>query len=186
MTTDARSERSHQALVQAGMIMLAENRNASLSEVAQQAGVGRATLYRHFQTREELIRTIAETCVKAFDQATQHIETSARSWLDAVRLMFEAVMPLQNELNYLMRLDALIEEQEILDLFNQQEQEILHIMQQCQAEKSVRQDVSPQWLSALLDGLFFAAWRMVVEHNCPHEEAARLAFESFCHGVKQR
>lgn len=186
-TTDARAERSRLALIQAGMVLLAENRNASLSDVAQVAGVGRATLYRHFQTREQLIEAVSLQCFETFNQATASIDTDATSYLDAVRLLFDKVMPLHQELTFIMKLDTLMEGVDSLDhLLQEQDKEMRELLKQCQKEKSIQPDVSTDWLLALLDGLFIAAWRMVTEFNTPHQEAAKIAFDSFCRGVGKK
>lgn len=182
---DARSERSRLALIKAGMTLLAETRDASLSDVAQAAGVGRATLYRHFETREQLIDAVAQHCLTAFDVATAHIDQQAKSHLDAVRMLFDVVMPMQEEVTFLMKLDGLIEDnQHIADLYQRQDEELRELFIQCQREQSIRADVPVDWLMTMIDGLFFAAWRMIVEHNASHQDAARLAFDSFCRGVK--
>ncbi len=61
--------------------------NASLDEVAKQAGVGPGTLYRHFPTREELLRSVYRTelenlaaAEQKFAQTMPPIE-ALRAWL---------------------------------------------------------------------------------------------------------
>jgi AcrR family transcriptional regulator len=58
--------------------------NASLDDIAKQAGVGPGTLYRHFPTREELIEAVYRTEVEKLAAAEQTFaETMAP--LDALR-----------------------------------------------------------------------------------------------------
>src|ERR1700751_4044712 len=45
--------------------------NASLDEIAKQAGVGPGTLYRHFPTREELLEAVYRTEVEKLAAAEQ-------------------------------------------------------------------------------------------------------------------
>ncbi|MEM1316029.1 MAG: helix-turn-helix domain-containing protein, partial [Pseudomonadota bacterium] len=46
---------SRDAILEAAFQLYARRPDASLAEVAQRAGVGRATLHRHFGSREALI-----------------------------------------------------------------------------------------------------------------------------------
>jgi len=186
-STDARAERSRLAMINAGMLLLAENKDATLSDVAAVAGVGRATLYRHFETREQLIEAVARQCLMTFEEATSDIESQATSYLDAIRLLFECVMPLQKELTFIMKVDALVGDLERLaHLFEEQDKEIRLLLKECQKENSISNNVPLDWLMVLLDSFFIAAWRMVNEHNIDHASAAKLAFESFQHGVANR
>jgi AcrR family transcriptional regulator len=58
-------------------------RRVSLDEIAARAGVGVATLYRRFRTREELISAVADH-VFAADIATAIVEGGPDPWTDLV------------------------------------------------------------------------------------------------------
>jgi AcrR family transcriptional regulator len=48
----------HRQVVSAARELLSLDRNASISRIAREAGVSRATFYRHFGTREALLRAV--------------------------------------------------------------------------------------------------------------------------------
>src|SRR6202035_5387605 len=58
--------------------------NASLDEIAKQAGVGPGTLYRHFPTREELIEAVYRTEVEKL-AAAERTFAETMPPLDALR-----------------------------------------------------------------------------------------------------
>ena len=58
--------------------------NASLDDIAKQAGVGPGTLYRHFPTREELIEAVYRTEVEKL-AAAERTFAETMSPLDALR-----------------------------------------------------------------------------------------------------
>ena len=51
--------------------VLPRNPGAAMAEIAEKAGVGRATLYRHFPTRDDLIRALALASLSQTDKATK-------------------------------------------------------------------------------------------------------------------
>ena len=57
-----RSEASHQAIVQATLELLLEGgyRALTMEQVRARAGVGKATIYRRWQSKEELVTTVIE------------------------------------------------------------------------------------------------------------------------------
>ena len=67
-----------------------EGRTVSLDEIAARAGVGVATLYRRFRTREELIAAVAEH-VFAADVATAILEGGPDAWTDLVATLTATV-----------------------------------------------------------------------------------------------
>lgn len=65
----ARANRA--AIVEAAIVALAENPDASMAEVAQAAGVVRRTVYAHFASRSELLEGIAEEAFAELMAAAQ-------------------------------------------------------------------------------------------------------------------
>ena len=63
-----------------------------MSEIALAAGVGRATLYRHFETKEALTRALAKQCL----QETDEILEPARSLKGrpALEAIIDCIVPL--------------------------------------------------------------------------------------------
>ncbi|HEX5255856.1 MAG TPA: TetR/AcrR family transcriptional regulator [Mycobacterium sp.] len=76
--------RNHQRIVTAAAAAFEEDGPAvSLDDIARRAGVGIATLYRRFGTREELIKAVAEH-VFAAEIASAIVEDGADPWEDLV------------------------------------------------------------------------------------------------------
>ncbi len=59
-SSDGAARRTRSAILDAAARMLGRRPYAAMAEIADEAGVGRATLYRHFPTRESLLRGVAE------------------------------------------------------------------------------------------------------------------------------
>jgi AcrR family transcriptional regulator len=58
-TTDG-SDRTRRAILDAAARVLGQRSDAGMADIAEEAGVGRATLYRHFPTRESLIQGVQD------------------------------------------------------------------------------------------------------------------------------
>src|SRR5687767_282479 len=74
MATNPKSalrERVGAAIIDAAATALARHEQASMGEVAEAAGVARATLYRYFPTREALLEELARTTVARVAQALE-------------------------------------------------------------------------------------------------------------------
>ncbi|MEM1396213.1 MAG: helix-turn-helix domain-containing protein, partial [Pseudomonadota bacterium] len=87
MTTTKRQS----VLASAGAI-LARNPADSMADIASGAGVGRATLYRFFATREELIRALALESLKQIDNATETIPFETLTAEQSLAEIFEAIV----------------------------------------------------------------------------------------------
>jgi AcrR family transcriptional regulator len=84
--SDAR--RNRDAIAAAAMEALTESPDASLNAIAKRAGVGNATLYRHFQTREELVLAVYQQEVRKLVQSADSL-LDERAPIDALRIWVE-------------------------------------------------------------------------------------------------
>lgn len=181
---DARIRKSQAALIAAGMELLSKNAEATLSEIAQQAGVGRTTLYRLYETKEQLIKAIAIQCLQSFDAATRHLEREAKSALHGFHLMFKAILPLAKELEFLMKLGDIAEDDpELLAIYEKQQQEMAELIDAAKLEGSISKKMPTLWIVNLLDGIFYSSWLTMNAGIMSNDELADLMFETLCHGV---
>src|ERR687891_1588268 len=65
----ADAERNIAAILDAGLACFSRNADASLTDVARAAGVGRVTLYRHFPSREALVDAVLAHAIGRADTA---------------------------------------------------------------------------------------------------------------------
>lgn len=61
--TETATERTRAAILDAAAQVLSRRPDAAMADIADAAGVGRATLYRHFPTRESLLSGVADSAV---------------------------------------------------------------------------------------------------------------------------
>ena len=184
MTVDARVQKSTTAIVKAGLVLLNENKDATLTDVAKKAGVGRATLYRLFKNKEELVMAITKHCLAEYEQATLSIEQEAKSALHALELLFHCAMPLTLEFQFIDRLDYFIEiSPELKALEQAHKVEMYELIAEIRAEVNIADNLSDVWLYNFIEGLFYAGWLQQTEDNCSAEQAAQLAYYSFSKAV---
>jgi AcrR family transcriptional regulator len=76
MRADARKNHSH-LLAVARDVVAEHGADASMRDIARRAGVGLATLFRHFPTREALFEALLRTNLDALTQKAADLETSS-------------------------------------------------------------------------------------------------------------
>lgn len=65
--------RNIEAIVEAATRILATNPDASINDIAKEAGVGRITLYGHFESRAVLLREVADRAIAHGDRELSQV-----------------------------------------------------------------------------------------------------------------
>ncbi len=173
---------ARQALIDSAIKLLAENPGASFIEIAEAAGVGRASLYRHFPTREDLIRELSLQAIHAMDEASAHIKSDADSAVDALRLLIAAMIPLGDRFYFLTRLPVL-EDEEINRQIRRQDTEMLLLIQAVQQEGGMDPKLPATWAVRIFNSLIYTAWQAIEEDGISVDEASALVLRTLMHGL---
>lgn len=184
---DARTAKSEQALIQAGLKLLNKNKEITLSEIAKEAGVGRATLYRLYDNKEALVEAIALFCLKKFEEVTAPIEKSAQSCLHAFEMMFKLIMPFTDESQFLASLEYFSEySPKIKKIIEQQNKELITLIDSGKSLGEIDKSLPTSWLLNYVDALFYTGWCQQKQHDFSPKQASDLAINCFMRTVTAR
>ncbi len=173
---------TYDAILEAGFHVLGGNPGASMADVANAAGVGRATLHRHFRTREDLMSVLAIAAMKDLSEAADAATAEAESYTEALRLALEAVIPLANRQVFLT-LEAAARDPAVAAAYEKDRTETFNAFEQAKAEGSFAKDIPTEWLFQSYDALTYAAWEMVSSGEATPKQAAAFAWRTLTSGL---
>lgn len=179
--TDLRIIRSEQAIIEAGIGALLVNPSAGMSEIASAAGVGRATLYRHFESRDALVRRLALVCLEEIDTALKpHDHLDGRA---AIEMIVEVIMPMVERFRFLLNLWSIVEHDEDVRRIDVRMRRQLHaLFDRAKRAGDIARDLPTPWLVTVFDSTLTAGWTMVDGGDATPAEAAGYVKRSFFEG----
>ncbi len=172
------------AIIEAAFEVLSRDPSASLSEVADHAGIGRATLHRHFASRSDLTRALALIAIEEMDAAAEAACEDAVSYADAFRRTFAALIPLGDRHGFLA-LEPIEDDPDIAEAFERQRQDTRDLVEEAKKEGLFDHSVPTDWITQAFDHLLYAAWESVKSGETTHAQAADLAWRTLTIGLQK-
>lgn len=83
----ADARRNRVAILQAATTCLARDPDVSLNEIAKAAGVGRVTLYGHFESRAALVEAVADHAIAQTESDLSSVDLTGDTTMAMARLM---------------------------------------------------------------------------------------------------
>ncbi|MFJ2910756.1 TetR/AcrR family transcriptional regulator [Streptomyces sp. NPDC087228] len=139
--------------------LLTRRSTATMDEVARAAGIGRATLHRHFAGRDALVRALENLGIQEFGAALDAAVLDEGTSEEALRRLIAAIEPSAGLLSFLVTENQLFEGDEVNDGWNGLDARVSAFFRRGQERGEFRIDLTPAWLTEALYGLISAgAW----------------------------
>jgi len=149
-------ERNRRMLLDAAANALARNPDVSMLQVAQAAGLTRATLYRHFDSRAKLLEAMRTEALAQAAEVISEAHLDQGTALEALHRVIEAVASLSERFRPL-----LIEGTDLDPTFLHQRAEVFaplrDVVRRGQEAGLIRVDLPPQWIVTVMASIL--AWR---------------------------
>ncbi|MCY4082155.1 MAG: TetR/AcrR family transcriptional regulator [Caldilineaceae bacterium] len=172
-----------QQLIIASSRVLATNHGASLSEIAAQIGVGRATLQRYFPKRQDLLREIALGALREIDIALDAVLRTDLSPEESLQMMFELLAPIGDRYSYLVTYPDLMEFAEVASAYDRQLDRLNGFVLELKQKEVFSPDIPTAWIVQTIDLLIWGAWYAVDSGSVARNDAAQLAARTLIRGL---
>ncbi|MGW4230251.1 TetR/AcrR family transcriptional regulator [Streptomyces sp. NBC_01102] len=143
--------------------LLTHRSTATMDEVAKAAGIGRATLHRHFAGRDALVRALEDLGIREFEAALDAAALDEGTAEEGLRRLVAAVEPGAGLLSFLVTENQLFEGDQVNDGWNRLDARVSAFFRRGQERGEFRIDLTPAWLTEALYGLIgTGAWAVQV------------------------
>jgi AcrR family transcriptional regulator len=149
--------RSIEAIVQAAADCLGRNPDASLSEIARAAGVGRVTLYAHFSSRAEVVDAAMTAAIDKGDSALESVDLSGDARLALARLVDASWRQVNQARSLLVAAQKELTPPRIRELHSRPAARVETLVARGRADGVFRTDLPISWLVNVLHSVMHSA-----------------------------
>ena len=169
------------AIVEAAIRLLNVDPGVTMSEVARAAGVGRATLHRHFQSKADLLKAVGARCMEETNAAVLATDVPDGPAVDRLRAMLKSVIPLGDRYAFL-RFEGL-DDAALAAGYEAQLAWTTALIEHLRAEDAIAADVPTSWAVAQVDQIIWSAWTALSTGELATDDAAELALRTLLKGL---
>jgi TetR/AcrR family transcriptional repressor of mexCD-oprJ operon len=181
-------ERNTRRILDAAAQVLARHAGAGMAEIATAAGLGRATLYRHFRGRDELIEALHEQAFADAGVAIGSCRLDDGPVPDALRRVIAALLEVAVQYHILFD-DSFLQRTHSERQAERRERlaaPIARLVERGQRQGELAPELPARWVGDALGSLLLTGLRLVVEGELTHERARELAGATLLDGVRAR
>jgi AcrR family transcriptional regulator len=154
-----------------------------LNEIAEAAEVGRATLFRYFKSRNQLLHELVVEADDKLENATRPIIEKKLGARETLEEFIRVLVPLGASFHFLNSEQISSEDTGITELYKNQLRRLKNLSERLKADRVVAQEVPLAWIAAVLDNLIYTAWITVSEGDIAPNDAPGLVLQSFLYGL---
>ncbi len=176
--TRADARRNRETVIEAALTALAADPNASMLDIANAAKLGRTTVYRHFDNREELIVALFERVIRDAQLATGTVIDQRLAVDETLRALGPVMIAIGERFRFLyahleIGAKALAESKRVPD------DPVRLFLLDALAAGKLRADAPLSWMLSMMQSTAMATMDEVHAGNLDSDAAGRLLGETF-------
>jgi AcrR family transcriptional regulator len=179
----ADAARNVRRIIETASRVLADDHSAGMAEVASAAGLARATLYRHFPCREDLVDTIRTQAFDEFERVVATARLDEDPPLEALRRLINGIMEVGDRYRFLL---AEAPGEPKGDPRRKREDRmrmpVLALIERAQRGGELGSELTPLWATQTLAALINAALHAINEGQMTPSEATDVVCRTFTVG----
>lgn len=185
----ADAARNVNRIVEVAARLLGEDLHVGMSDVATAAGVSRATVYRHFETRDALIDAIRRQAIEHAEQAMAQCRVDEGSATEALRRLVAAWLDVAQRYSFPQlaahtRMGAAASGETLDRSHRVFGEPLFALIERGQAAGEFSTTVSPAWVARVFRALLLAGTRAVGEGILSRKDAPDAIFRSLVEGLR--
>lgn len=176
-------EKTQERILDAASILLAQNPETPLSDIAKKAGVGRATLHRYYSTREDLFRKVIQNIFAEFEAALDSIRNEDLCASEILEALIRVYVPLGESYRLLQHENIILADKELAQDYNRLMQAFENLVAAVKAEGKMNRDIPTAWVEISIDALVYHAWLGVQNGRIAKRDAPDLVIRTLFKGL---
>ena len=173
--------RTLEAILEAALGLFNADSGVTMSEIAKAAGVGRATLHRHFKDKDDLIQTLYARCIEEMNTAVLATDSTDKPAVARLHAMLKSAIPLGDR--YAFRSFERMEDEHLQTAYQEQLNWTSALIEQLKDEQEIAKEVPTSWAVAQVDQVIWTAWTAVWNSELTTDDAADLALRTLLKGL---
>lgn len=178
-----RTVRSRRAILEAAVRVLVVDRGASMREISEAAGVGRATLHRYFPGRDDLIRALVIDVLAECEAAIGSARTEEGTPAEALSRLVEALVPIGERFHFLLYEDYFEGDPEVAAADARILRTVEVLIERGRWDGTFRPEAPVAWIGDALEALLYAAWEGVRDGKIARRDAPGLVVSTLLSGL---
>jgi AcrR family transcriptional regulator len=145
-TLRADAARNLELILEAADAAFAEKgHEACVADIATRAGVGQATIFRRFETKDDLIAAVFKRRIAQLLAAAESAQRKRKAWDGLMEFMATATeLHLCDRGFYQSMAEQLMKNDQIVELKHQMKDAVTGLVERAKAEGALRGDISPE------------------------------------------
>ncbi len=173
---------SDKQIIEAAILVFANKPDATMKEVAKEAGVTRITINRKFGSKNDLLKLAGRHCLERFNDVLKSAYAADRPAIEKIHMILYGSAKLRNHHFFWMR-TFVDDQQRNQELFLKRLDVVEKLVIAAQQAGDIRSELPSGWVASILDHMAVAADFSLKRGVVAESDVYRMAWDTLLNGI---